>query len=217
LTGIALRHQGSHDSLCAYYSAAMLLCALKPELEEQFDAAHVRRDPLFANLPRRRGQSIETVAAAWLTAGVALPALTRALDGAAHTRDNRTRFGYRRARCDGETLAFLQAQVDAGLPCLLGWESREMGDHTSLVVGYDHFVRSRGRWLRVLDPIRMQEQIEWRQLARLAQGPLEIVWCRAHGGVRPDKLTVARAADGTPLATRNERWDPRRSAWHPLY
>jgi hypothetical protein len=92
-----------------------------------------------------------------------------------------------------------------------------MGDHTSLVVGYDHFLSSRGRWLRVLDPIRMQEQIEWRQLERLATSPLEIVWCRAHEGVRPDKLTVARAADGTPLATRNERWDPRRAAWHPLY
>src|SRR5260370_36119060 len=82
LTGIALRHQCSHDSLCAYYSAAMLLCALRPELEEQFDAAHVARDPLFANLPRRRRHSIESVAAAWLTAGVALPALTRALEAA---------------------------------------------------------------------------------------------------------------------------------------
>jgi hypothetical protein len=213
LTGIALRHQGSHDSLCAYYSAAMLLCALRPELEEQFDAAHVARDPLFANLPRRRRQSIESVAAGWLTAGVALPALTRALDAAA----GGTRFRYRRARCDGETLAFLQAQVDAGLPCLLGWESREMGDHTSLVVGYDHFITTRNRWLRVLDPIRMQEQIEWRQLQRLATSPLELVWCHAHAGVRPDKLTVARATDGTPLATRSERWDPRTRSWQTLY
>ena len=213
LTGIALRHQGSQDSLCAYYSAAMLLCALMPELEEQFDAAHVARDPLFANLPRRRRQTIESVAAGWLTSGVALPALTRALDAAGKA----TRFRYRRAPCDGETLAFLQAQVDAGLPCLIGWESLELGDHTSLVVGYDHFVATRNRWLRLLDPIRMQEQLEWRQLRRLASTRLEIVWCQAHGGVRPDKLTIARAADGTPLDTRNERWDPRSRAWHPLF
>ena len=82
-----------------------------------------------------------------------------------------------------------------------------MGNRTSLVVGYDKFTPSRRRWLRLLDPIRSQDSLEWGQLARLATAPLEVVWCERHDGVRPDKLTV-RKREGVALATRLERWDP---------
>jgi hypothetical protein len=217
LTGIALRHQGSHDSLCAYYAAAMMLCALRPELDEQFDAAHVAHDPLFRHLPRRRGHSVERVAAEWLASGVMLPSLARALGGACAGGGVRTRFRHRRARADGDTLGFLRAQVAAGLPCLIGWDSRELGCHTSLVVGHDHYPARRSHFVRVLDPIRMQEQIEWRQLARLASGPLDLIFAHVHEGVRPDKLTVDRRGDGSPIRTRVERWDPRAAGWQTLY
>ncbi len=124
----------------------------------------------------------------------------------------RTRFRFRRGEV---AVAALREQVDRGLPCLLGWESREMGNHTSLVVGYDRITRSRSRWLRLLDPIRAQDTIEWGQLARLATAPLEVVWCERHDGVRPDKLTVEKR-DGVTLGTRLERWDPASARWRTL-
>lgn len=209
LTGITLRQQGTHDSLCAYYSAAMLLCTLRPEFEDDFDAPRVALDPLYANFPRRRGKSLERLVSEWLTAGVQLEQLCRALNAAC---GGRTRFRFRKGAV---TIAWLHEQVDRGLPCILGWESHEMGNHTSLVVGYEKVPRSRSRWLRLLDPIRAQDCIEWTQLARLATAPLEVVWCERHAGVRPDKLTLQKR-DGATLATRLERWDPAGERWTSL-
>ena len=209
LTGIMLRQQGTHDSLCAYYSAAMLLCALRPEFEEKFDAPRVGLDPLYANLPRRRGKSLERSVTDWLSSGVHLKALCRSLNAACK---GHTRFRFKKGAVAVE---WLRQQVDRGLPCILGWESREMGSHTSLVVGYEKFTRSRSRWLRLLDPIRAQDNLEWGQLARLATAPLEVVWCEGHDGVRPDKLTV-RKRDGVTLATQLERWEPSSERWRTL-
>jgi hypothetical protein len=209
LTGITFRQQGTHDSLCAYYSAAMLLCALRPEFEEQFDAPRVDLDPLYANLPRRRGKTLERAVTDWLTAGVQLEQLCRALNTACA---GRTRFRFRKGAV---AVAWLRQQVDRGLPCLLGWESHEMGNHTSLVVGYDRLARSRSRWLRLLDPIRSQDSLEWGQLAQLATAPVEVVWCERHDGARPDKLTVHKR-DGVTLATRLERWEPASERWRTL-
>jgi hypothetical protein len=209
LTGIVLRQQGTHDSLCAYYSAAMLLCSLRPEFELQFDAPSVEQDPLYAHLPRRNGQTLERCVADWLTSGVRLQSLAQALNGAG---GGGSRFRYRKGTVSFE---WLKEQIDGGLPFLLGWESREMGNHTSLVIGYDHFSRSKSRWVRLLDPIRATDVIEWGQLMRLAQAPLEAIWCDQHDSTRPDKLTVARDK-GAMSWTRLERWDPARSSWQLL-
>jgi hypothetical protein len=211
LVGIVGRQQGTHDSLCAYYSAAMLLCALRPEFEEQFDAPEVRLDPLYANLPRRPGRTLERSVTDWLTSGVGLSSLCQALNRACAPR---TRFRFRKGAVD---VGFLHAQIESGLPCILGWESREMGNHTSLVMGFEKFARSKSRWLRLLDPIRAQDTIEFGQLARLATAPLEVVWCERHDGIRPDKLTMARS-HGVPIAgkTRLERWDPSTEKWKQL-
>jgi hypothetical protein len=218
LTGIAQRSQGTHDSLCAYYSAAMLLCALRPEYDEQFDAAHVGLDPLFGNLPRTRGTSVEGAVAEWLASGVRLDSLARALDRAGATGKSRarTRFVYRRATRGDDTVDFLRRQIDRGLPCILGWESRELGDHTSLVVGYDRYAGSTSQWLRLADPIRTQALIEWGQLRALAKARLELIVCTAHDGVRPDKLTVTRDGSGQLVGNRIERWDPRADGWQTI-
>jgi hypothetical protein len=212
LTGIALRQQGTHDSFCAYYAAAMLLCTLRPEFDEAFDAAHVGLDPLIGNLPRRAGRSVEKAAAEWLTRGVDLRQLTRALDRACRG-PLRTRFRYAVVRPTAATLATLHAHIDAGLPCVLGWESHELGDHTVLVTGYERFAGSRSRWLRLMDPIRLQDVLEWGQLARLARPRLELITCVAHDGVRPDKLTVTRASAARSTI---ERWDPAGHSWFDL-
>src|SRR5262245_23007338 len=133
LLGLPLRHQGTHDSLCAYYAAAMMLCALRPELEDRFETTDVRDDPLFGHYPRRGRQRVESLVAGWMTAGAHLDRLARALDRAcAHGVE--TRFGYARRPRGRSTLDFLRAQIDLGLPCVLGWEGQELGMHTVCVV-----------------------------------------------------------------------------------
>ncbi len=214
LTGIRLREQGTHDSFCAYYAAAMLLCTLRPEMDDDFDATHVKRDPLFANLPRRKGLSLERAVSAWLTTGVHFAPLARSLERACN---GKTRFRARRASWDARTLAQIRADIDRGIPTVLGWESRELGNHTVLVIGYDRLMRkSAHRWLRVLDPTRGQDIIEWGQLGRVATAPADVISCIAHDGVRPDKLTIDRDSENKTLRSIFERFDPVQSAWQTL-
>ncbi len=210
LTGIALRHQGTHDSLCAYYAAAMLLCALRPELEDQFDAAHVARDPIFGNLPRRRGQKLERLVSDWIASGVHLDRVCDALNAACKKGGVVTRFGFRAGNRVRGNVEFLHDQIDRGLPCVVGWESREMGNHTVLVSGYDRYAGSDSAWLRLHDPSRVQELLEWGQLEALADRRLDLLHCVEHAGVRPDRLTTHRAASGAilPARTRIDRWNP---------
>ena len=213
LIGMRLREQGTHDSFCAYYSAAMLLCTLRPELDEDFDAVHVKKDPLFRHLPRRKGQSLDRAVADWLTTGVRFAPLARALTAAC--KDG-TRFVARHTGCNARTLESLRASVDLGLPCVLGWESRELGNHTVLVVGYDRASRRDAlRWLRVLDPTRGQDMIEWGVLARVVTA-VDIISCTHHDSVRPDRLTVDRDSEGKMLDSTIERYDTKAGTWTPL-
>jgi hypothetical protein len=233
LTGISLRQQGTHDSFCAYYAAAMLLCTLRPEMDDDFDAVHVKHDPLFSHLPRAPRRTLERIVADWLATGVRFGPLARALNEACKPRPRKgkrkprasnsirdeitTRYRARRMAFGVRTLELLRSNVDQGLPCVLGWESQELGNHTVLVVGYDRYARRGGhRWLRVLDPTRGQDIIEWGQLARVATAPADIIWCTTHDGVRPDRLTVDRDAEGNVLRSRVERYSPKDRVWEPL-
>jgi len=214
LTGIRHRVQGTHDSFCAYYAAAMMLCTLRPEKDDDFDATHVARDPLFSNLPRPRRQSLDHAVATWLTTGVYFGPLARALERAC---DERSRFRASRSPWSDRTLDSIRDAIDRGLPTILGWESRELGNHTVLVIGYDRIVgRERHRWIRALDPTRGQDVIEWGQLARVATAPADVIACTAHDGVRPDKLTIERDRENKTIRSIFERFDPTRNAWQPL-
>ena len=214
LVGIRLREQGTHDSFCAYYAAAMLLCTLRPEMDDEFDATHVARDPLFRNLPRPRGQSLDRAVADWLTAGVHFGPLACALDRAC---GGRTRFQASRMPFGEKTLGMLRERVDRGLPSVLGWESGELGDHTVLVVGYDRCVApGRDQWLRVLDPTGKLDVLEWGQLARIARAPADVIVCTEHDGWRPDRLSVHRDVEGKHLGSRIERWNLAGARWEAV-
>jgi hypothetical protein len=210
LAGIALRQQGTHDSFCAYYAAAMLLCSLRPEFEPLFEADHVSKDPLLANLPRRG--ALDRVVAEWLTRGVHVSRVCQALNRAcvrSGVSGVETRFAYRSLARSAGGAARLRRLVDQGLPSVLAWESRELGDHTVVVIGYERLERTKSQWLRLLDPSRVQQTIEWGQLVRLATARLELIHCTAHTGVRPDKVVIARSANGEILRERStvSRWD----------
>jgi hypothetical protein len=125
--------------------------------------------------------------------------------------DTKTSFGHRLLARGGASYQMLCKQIDEGLPTLLAWDGREIGSHSVVVVGYDTHAASPRRWLRILDPIHMQEVLEWGQLAALAQAPIEAVVCTRHAGTRPDKLTTFRDSRQKLLADRtlHERFDPR--------
>jgi hypothetical protein len=210
LVGITARRQGSHDALCAYYAAATLLCALRPELSDAFECVDARSDPLFGSVRRRPGERVEKVVASWFTGGLELRKVTAAMNRVGRGATT-TAFGHRilpRARASYDALC---ARIDEGLPSLLAWEGREIGSHAVVVVGYDRHAGSPRRWLRILDPIHMQEVLEWGQLATLSQAPIEAVICTRHGGTRPDKLTTFRDGRQKLLVDRtlHERFDPR--------
>src|SRR5947209_1624590 len=115
LTGIPLKYQGTHDSLCAYYAAAMLLCALRPEFEDQFEAAEVARDPLFANYPRRPFQRLESLVAAWTMNGANVHQVTEALNRACARSGNpavTTAFAYRTVSRAESTVDIIRRQID---------------------------------------------------------------------------------------------------------
>lgn len=210
LTGILPRHQGSHDSFCAYYAAAVLLCALRPEFEDAFEADDVRSDPIFSAVRLRRGETVEKLVASWLASGMELRRVTSALNRACRKRP-KTVFRHSLITRSLSNYDSLCAHIDVGLPSLLAWDGREIGNHTVVVVGYDRHTRSKSRWLRVIDPIQMQGILEWGQLETLAQAPLEVVICAEHDGARPDKVTTFRDAREKLIVehTRHERYDPK--------
>ena len=210
LVGITARRQGSHDALCAYYAAATQLCALRPEFSDAFECIDARSDPLFGSVRRRRGERVEKVVASWFTDGMELRKVTSALNRASRGA-TRTSFGHRLLPRGAASYQLLCRQIDLGLPTLLAWEGREIGSHAVVVIGYDTHAASPRRWLRILDPIHMQEVLEWGQLATLSQAPIEAVLCSHHGGTRPDKLTTFRDGRQKLLADRtlHERFDPR--------
>jgi hypothetical protein len=217
IIGITGRQQGSHDSLCAYYSAASMLCALRPEFNDSFEADDVRADPLFSGVKRRRGESLDKLVASWLVAGMELRRVTGALNASCKGKI-KTTFRHRFIPRSVTSYEHLCSMIDQGLPSLLAWDGREIGNHTVVVIGYERHARSRSRWLRVIDPIQMQEVIEWGQLEALAQSPLEVVECTRHDGSRPDKLTTFRDSRQKLLADRtlHERYDVARHAYEMI-
>lgn len=218
LVGITGRQQGSHDSFCAYYSAAALLCALRPEFNDSFEAENVRADPLFSGVKRRRGETLEKLVASWLVSGMELRRVTGALNNACNGTI-KTHFRHRFVARSERNYDSICTKVDEGLPSLLAWDGREIGNHTVVVVGYEWHARSRSRWLRVIDPIQMQEILEWGQLEALAQSPLEVVECTRHDGARPDKMTTFRDAKQKLLTnrTQHERFNPQSRKYEPIH
>lgn len=215
LLGVPLKQQGAHDALCGYYAAAMLLCTLRPEFEEAFEANSVELDPIFSNIRPRPGM-LHARVCHWFTVGERLSTVTQALNHACADAGVHTRFAFHHADRSAATLKAIQKQIDVGLPSVLMWDSREMGNHTVTVVGYEHFGSSR-TWLRVHDPSQIQRLLEWDQVVRHAEGPLHLISCVDHSGVRPQRMEARRGHRGELVErTRIEYWDVHAGAYVPI-
>ena len=213
LLGVLLKQQGSHDSLCAYYAAAMLLCALRPQFEEAFEAPSVELDPIFANLGHAPG-TLHARVCTWLAGGERLSTITQALNRACISANLQTTFRLERAARSIATRKKIEKQIDLGLPTVLAWRSPQMGLHTVTVVGYEHYGRA-SAWLKVHDPGQIQTMIEWAQLVRMAKPPFELITCITHAGPRPQRMQTFRDRDGAliPGTTAIAQWNSAISAY----
>jgi hypothetical protein len=198
--------QGSHDGLCVYYSAAMMLGSIFPDSRPLFGegdrvrkAGIVTRDPLFQHFEAReptRGSGKGVCD--WYFRGKELADVVPALNDAAASFGVKEAFSYHgKGAWSDKTFRRIRSAIDDGLPVILGWQSREYGNHCVLVEGYS--VPSRRRWLMVNDPGAGRDAICWEDLnGRGTAQYVELVTPDGSRipGPRLDKISVKRGPAG---------------------
>jgi hypothetical protein len=209
LLGIPEFYQGSHDAMCTYYAGAMLLAGLRPEMEDSLDFENPRVDdnPIIANSPRHGSQTIEGLFINWIKHGSGLDSLCKSLNRVcenSQTDGIETCFEHFRRKRIPRTYADIVKLIDDGLPCIIGWDSDELGSHAVVVTGYDYYRHS--RWLLLNDPSDANAKLEWDQLRALTHGKLDLIACINHNGVRPDRLTTKRSRNQAIVSRQLERW-----------
>lgn len=200
-------HQGSFDSLCTYYSAAMMLAALFPEEWREFGFGEGRErttkkgsvDPFirfYSDEDRR------LILARWFYQGEYVEGATRIMNKIMEERKFSTRFGCRRETAHDNTFTdVIAGNIDAGLPVMLGWNTPDYGDHTVLVTGY---WEGRERWLVTNDPMHGAGEMSWDSLKVQKTAKFEVGFCRpeTHQRYRPMKRTEAAVGSATTVS----RW-----------
>lgn len=193
LLGVPNYYQGSHDSLCIYYTAAMLLATLHPEYQDLFGRGARRRrvglkveDPLIKNFPGSQKIPKE-VLSSWFYGGAYLKDACAALKATMKEDCLDTKFKYRLYNHTMGTFDFIAENIDQGLPVMIGCNTVDFGVHCALVVGYRKADRY---WLVLHDPTRGYDEVCWEVLKDIDKSRLAVVNVEDHDGPRPDCLTV---------------------------
>ena len=187
--------QGEFDSLCAYYTGAMMLGTLFPEYAVEFGRAtriavrSMSRDPLFRNYG---DEDDRHVVARWFHHGENIDKVVTILNRNMKFENVSTRFECLDMDRRDRTFDTVVDSVDEGLPVMLGWDTEDYGCHAVLVTGYSI---GRERWLKVKDPGGDKEEVSWDSLKaqQKGRGKFEVGVCREHKGPRPMKSVT----DGT--------------------
>ena len=172
--------QGAFDSLCAYYTGAMMLSTLFPEYNTRFGKAarqrttkHVSDDPLVKHHPNNSDD--RHALARWFYMGEYIETVTKTLNNIMEADRRGVVFEFqkkdRRTKARFQTIA---ESINLGLPVMLGWKAQDYGNHAVLVTGYRESVE---KWLILNDPGGMPE-ISWDSLERQMEGGLEIGLCK---------------------------------------
>ena len=225
LLGVPTYYQGTHDSLCTYYSAAMLLATLHPEMQDLFGRGARRQriglkveDPLLKHFPRSTKDSNESVLSSWFYCGAYLRDACKALNASVEERKSDTvfqsLFKHKEYTHHDSTFNLIVSKIDQGLPVMIGWSTVDYGVHCSLVVGY-RLVKH--RWLILNDPSGGDE-ISWEVLKDIDNALLDLVTVEYHEGPRPDRLTVTFDDDENIGSTQIDRWWPfdDEDRYHPV-
>ena len=220
LQNIPYYTQGDHDGLCVYYSAAMLLVTLFPELHVEFGEGTRRRkvgfvttDPLIAGLAAQRKESPEKTLADWHWRGHSLREILRVLNRIAVERSGhkeyRKLFQYfgRGTQWDANENR-IRASIEVGLPVTLAWKTRDLGSHCVLVYGFTTGAKG-GTWLHTRDPGGGKD-VFWETLEKVSDGSPELiipdglVW----QDMRPDALSYYTKPAGKIVDRQLFRWWP---------
>jgi hypothetical protein len=208
LLGLPLYYQGTHDSLCTYYSAAMLLASLHPEYHAFFGRGVRRRkvglevdDPLVKYFPHSAKETKDHVLATWFYRGAYLKDACRALNASMKADKRDTRFKYEQFKNLDSTFKIIVDKIDQGLPIMAGWTTVDLGVHCVLVIGYRKESRN---WLILNDPNGGNE-VCWDVLKSINKFRLELVSVENHDGPRPDRLTEVL---GAKKPRQIDRWWP---------
>lgn len=195
LMGLPDYKQGSHDGLCVYYSACMMLASLYPEMHVEFGrgdrkrrASVVTYDPLFEQASK--GDDTSKSLADWFYRGKHLCSVVEHLNAVVAERYGTPRLfihGGAEKYCRDETrFKSIKESIDEGLPVMLAWTTRDLGEHCVLVRGY---TVGQKRWLHVRDP-GGGDDICWDTLVELSSDGVEYILPQSvlFAGARPDKL-----------------------------
>ena len=186
--------QGQFDGLCLYYAGAMMLASLYPryswnfgELVRKPGMRNKAHDPIFRHYAgeyreEKPGSDDRYVLARWFFEGAHVTELSNTLNNCIKQSGETTRFHAREKKTNKATFFAIAESIDVGLPVLLGWNTKDYGNHAVLVIGYWH---GKDDWLLFNDPSG-DTQISWQVLGRAAKGKLEVLKCRpkTHAGPR---------------------------------
>lgn len=220
LQNIPSFRQGDHDGLCVYYSAAMLLVTLFPEMTTELGegtrrpgTGFVTTDPLIAGLALQRNEAPEKVLADWHWRGLNLkdvfPVLNRIAVERSGRRAYRRLFAYfGRGKQWEANERRLRGSIEAGLPAMLGWQTRDLGRHCVLVFGFSDGVKG-GTWFHTRDPGGGGDLL-WQTLEAVSEGSPELILAQADlwEDMRPDALTFFSKPDGKVVDRQLHRWWP---------
>ena len=200
LLNVPCYRQGTFDSLCAYYTAAMMLSTLFPDYGRRFGVAARKRatrnlsdDPLIKNYSKSEDHRLILVR--WFYQGERVRKATTVLNNTMRVERHRARFVCTRETAHDNTFdKVIAGSINVGLPVMLGWNTPDYGDHAVLVTGYweDH-----ERWLLVNDPGGDSFQISWDSLTRQKREKFQVGLCKpnSHVGYRP--MMSKETADGS--------------------
>ena len=197
--------QGTFDSLCAYYTGAMMLATLFPEYAVQFGTAMSRATKYMSLDPLIREYGVEDnrkVLARWYYHGESIEKVVKILNANVARDEFGTRFQFmemdRRERTFDDVIV---SSIDEGLPVMLGWNTEDYGCHAVLVIGY---WIGKEKWLMTADPGGGTE-VSWNSVKAQQEknGKFEVGLCTSHTGPRPMKSVTE---DETPVIY---QWTPK--------
>lgn len=211
LLGVPNYIQGTHDSLCTYYAAAMLLATLHPEYQDFFGRGARRQrvglkveDPLIKNFPKPKKESNDRVLSSWFYSGAFLKDACKALNATMKEGRLDTRFKYTTCTNRNRVFDLIMDDVNQGLPVMIGWTTIDFGVHCALVVGCR---RASRRWFILHDPSGMRE-VCWEVLKAIDTSYFTTVSVEYHDGPRPDRLIVDFNPDNNYETKQLDRWWP---------
>ena len=206
LLNVPSYRQGSFDSLCVYYTAAMMLSSLFPEYERQFGVAARERatknlsaDPLIHYYS---GEDDRLVLGRWYYIGEYVRKATTILNKIMLADGKSTRFGCQRETAHDNTFRdVIAGSIDDGLPVMLGWSTPDYGNHAVLVTGY---WEGREKWFLINDPEGNAHEISWDSLKQQKTRKFEVGLCKSKTHVGYRLLKSIKSNSGA--ATTVNRW-----------